>query len=266
MAGPCRSVVASPLRIEAAGGSHVGEVRANNEDSFAVLPEIGLFMVADGIGGQAAGEIASRMAVDIVRSCIEEDDPDETWPYERNMEADRDEARLVWSLRRANREIEAEGRRIAGKRGRGSTFAGALVSGERVDLAHVGDSRIYRLRRGRLAALTRDHTVLEELLRQQAGADPGACDLAPEIACRLTRALGIDRAVDVETRVEAAEAGDVLLLCSDGLWGPVDEDEIAATLAWSASIPAVVAGLIGRALEHGGPDNVTCVVVRFGAW
>ena len=255
----------SGLRIEAAGGSHLGKVRANNEDSFAALPALGLFMVADGLGGRAAGEVASRMAVDIVRACIEEDDPNDTWPYGRNTEADRDEARLVWSVRRANREIEAEGQRIAGKRGMGTTFTGALVSGEKVYLAHVGDSRIYRLRRGRLAALTRDHTVLEDLLRQHGAEAPELRDLAPEIACRLTRALGTDKAVEVEARVEAAEAGDVLLLCSDGLWGPVDEDEIAATLAWSASVPAIVSGLSGRALEEGGPDNVTCVVVRFGA-
>jgi len=253
----------SGFRLEAAGGSHVGCVRAENEDSFGVLPGMGLFMVADGIGGRPAGEVASRMAMQIMRECLEEDDPNDTWPYERNREADREEARLVWSLRKANRAIEMTGRRLAGERGIGTTFAGALVSGGKVYLAHVGDSRVYRLRGGRLTALTRDHTVIEDLLRQCGDAVPEEVDLDPVIACRLTRALGTESAVDVETRVEPGEAGDVLLLCSDGLWGAVPEDEIAATLAWSATPAGIVSGLIGRALEHGGPDNVTCVVVRF---
>ena len=253
----------SGARLEAAGGSHVGCVRKRNEDSYAVLPELGLLMVADGIGGRPGGEVASRMVVDAVRACFEEDDPDETWPWAFDGTKDRDEARLVLSLRRANREILAAGRR-AGMGGMGTTFAGVLVAAGGAYIAHAGDSRVYRLRGERLEALTRDHTVLEELLRQGSPSLEALGGIDEAIACRITRALGTEPSVDVETRVEAVEAGDVLLVCSDGLWGPVPADEIATTLAWSVSPQGIVAGLMGRALEHGGSDNVTCVVVRFG--
>ena len=253
----------SGARLEAAGGSHVGCVRKRNEDSYAVVPELGLLMVADGIGGRPGGEVASRMAIEIVRGCVEEDDPDETWPWAFDGTKDRNEARLVLSLRRANREILVAGRR-GGMGGMGTTFAGVLVAAGKAYVAHAGDSRVYRLRGERLETLTRDHTVLEELLRQSSVDAGDVAELEPGIACRLTRALGTEPSVDVETRVEAVEAGDVLLVCSDGLWGSVPADDIAATLAWSARPQGIVAGLIGRALEQGGPDNVTCVVGRFG--
>ena len=108
----------SALSLQAAGGSHVGRVRRINEDSYASLSTIGLFAVADGIGGKPGGEVASGMALDIVRACLEEDDPDETWPI-GTLGADREEVRLIQSLRRANRDIFAEGRRNARVRGMG---------------------------------------------------------------------------------------------------------------------------------------------------
>jgi serine/threonine protein phosphatase PrpC len=254
----------SALRVEAAGGSHVGRVRSSNEDSYASLPGIGLFAVADGIGGKPGGEVASRMAIDIIRRCLEEDDTDDTWPLPIDGEPARDEARLIHSLRRANRDIYAEGRRNAGVRGMGTTFAGVLLATGRAYIAHVGDSRVYRFRRGHLEQMTRDHTVLEDFLRQGRECVEAIGGLDPDIAYHLTRALGTDSAVDIETRVEQPEPGDILLVCSDGLWGALPEDKIAAALAWRARSEVMVAGLIGGALEHGGPDNVTCVVVRFG--
>src|SRR5262249_25701940 len=155
----------------------------------------------------------------------EEDDPDDTWPYAAGRATDRDEARLAWSLRRANREIFAAGRRDVEKRGMGTTFAGVLVGAAGAYIAHVGDSRVYRYRGRRLERLTRDHTVLEDLLREGSPSVEELGGLDEEIAYRITRALGTDPAVDVATRVEAIQPGDTLLLCTDGLWGPVPDEE-----------------------------------------
>ena len=261
--GPRTRVVSmsSTLQIEAAAGSHVGHVRRKNDDSFAALLELGLFMVADGIGGRPGGEVASRMALEAVRESIEEDDPEETWPYASDGTREREELQLVQALRCANNTIFETAVRTPGLRGMGTTFTGALVRGDRAYLAHVGDSRIYRLRGARLEQLTDDHSVIEEARRRGVDLDE---DASGRLSGVLLRSVGTERRVEVDTRVELVRPGDVLLLCSDGLWDPVPEDDIAATLAWQGRTEAIVAGLIGRALERGAPDNVTCVVVRFG--
>jgi PPM family protein phosphatase len=253
--------VCPKIAVEAAADTHVGRRRVNNEDSFGVVPEMGLFMVADGLGGKAAGEVASRMAIEVIRACFEEDDPEDTWPYGWGRGTDREEARLVWSIQCANRSILEAGRANAETRGMATTFAGVLVSSGRARIVHVGDSRVYRYRQGALERLTTDHTLLEEML-QKGGVSLDEIASVPDMANAVTRALGCDRAVEVETRVERTETGDVFLICSDGLWGPVPERDMAVILAWSSRLETKVAGLIWRALELGGPDNVTCVLAR----
>ncbi|WP_437535166.1 protein phosphatase 2C domain-containing protein [Sorangium sp. So ce726] len=138
------------LAIEAAAQSDVGRRRSRNEDSFAALPCLGLFMVADGLGGNAAGEVASRMAIEVVKSCFEVDeDLEETWPYGTGSAHDRDEVRLVLSVRRANRAIYEASQRQEETRGMATTFAGVLLGPGMAYIAHVGDSR------GALPAATR---------------------------------------------------------------------------------------------------------------
>ncbi|WP_437645788.1 PP2C family protein-serine/threonine phosphatase [Sorangium sp. So ce362] len=159
------------LAIEAAAQSDVGRRRSNNEDSFAALPCLGLFMVADGLGGNAAGEVASRMAIEVVKSCFEEDEElEDTWPYGTAPARDRDEVRLVLSVRRANRAIYDASQRQEQTRGMATTFAGVLLGAGMAYIAHVGDTRVYRMRGGKLERLTRDHTLLEELLSEGDGA------------------------------------------------------------------------------------------------
>lgn len=250
----------SAICIDVAADTHVGLVRPNNEDSFAAVPELGLFMVADGMGGRPGGEVASRLAIDTVRACFEQDDPERTWPYARDLTKDRAEVLFAEAVRRANTAVFQKGVLTPTLRGMGTTFAGALVRGPRLYLAHVGDSRVYRFRRGELERLTCDHSVAGDAQRLGVILD----DIDPRIAGRLERAVGTHARVDVETRVEFIEPGDTLLLCSDGLWQPVHESVISVMLAWCSRPSAIVAGLIGYALERGGPDNVTCVVVRIG--
>jgi PPM family protein phosphatase len=255
--------VCPTLAIDAAADSHVGRRRQNNEDSFAALPELGLFMVADGLGGKPAGEIASRMAINAVRASLEEDDLDDTWPPGIVCSEHRDGARLALGVERANRCIFDTSRYQPEIRGMATTFAGVLLSPAMAFSAHVGDSRVYRFREGKLEQLTRDHTVFEELLEHAEREIEEFGGLANSMNA-VTRALGSHETVDVDTRVERSEPGDVFLVCSDGLWGAVPEAEIATILATTPNLCAATAVLIDRANEYGGPDNVTCVLARVG--
>ncbi|MGK4004220.1 protein phosphatase 2C domain-containing protein [Sorangium sp. So ce1036] len=252
------------LAIEAAAQSDVGRRRSRNEDSFAALPYLGLFMVADGLGGHAAGEVASRMAIEVVKSCFEEDDElEETWPRGEASLRERDEVRLVLSVRRANRAIYEASQRQEAMRGMATTFAGVLLAPGMAYIAHVGDTRVYRMRGGKLERLTQDHTLLEELLQDGDGVLEAAVALS-ERADAVTRALGCDETVEIASRVEATAPGDVFLVCSDGLWGPVPEERIAGVLRGHGELSLAAGLLVDLANEHGGPDNVTCVLARLG--
>ncbi|WP_438020621.1 protein phosphatase 2C domain-containing protein [Sorangium sp. So ce315] len=250
-----------PLRIEAAGDSHVGRQREHNEDSFAVDLDLGLFIVADGIGGAAGGEIASRMAVDIVQSCCKDTEGEITQPTGYDDLAEPLETRLVSSIWRANERIFEVGQRDPRFYGMGTTFAGVHADATAACIAHVGDSRVYRYRQRRLERLTEDHSLWNEHLHS---GELLPDDVDPLLARNVvTRALGMGKTVDVATRLEQPQAGDLLLICSDGLSGPVPETEIAEVLAQGDHLAATARSLIELANLHGGPDNVTCVLVRW---
>ncbi|XXY53941.1 protein phosphatase 2C domain-containing protein [Sorangium sp. So ce269] len=252
------------LAIEAAAQSDVGRRRSHNEDSFAALPCLGLFMVADGLGGHAAGEVASRMAIEVVKSCFEEgEDLEDTWPYGTATPHDRDEVRLVLSVRRANRAIYEASQRQDEMRGMATTFAGVLLGPGMAYIAHVGDTRVYRMRGGMLERLTQDHTLPTELMEERDGA-LSALETLSDRANAVTRALGCHENIDIESRVEATAPGDIFLVCSDGLWGPVPEGRIAGVLGAHRDLSLAATLLIDLANEHGGPDNVTCVLARVG--
>lgn len=245
-------------------------VRESNEDSFAILESRGLFLVADGMGGRAAGEVASRMAIETVRDFF--DDPDSTWPVavgigpttmraSESRYVDQGLPLLVAGIQLANGRIFAAARRDREKRGMGTTFAAILARDGYVAIAHVGDSRVYRHRAHGLELLTRDHSLVNECIRlghilpEQASTFP--------LQHVITRALGTDEAVEVETRIDTIENGDIMLLCSDGLSGAVSSPEMTAILEDQLDLGEMTARLIKRANENGGPDNVTCIVVRW---
>lgn len=246
-------------RIQAFGLSHQGLVRGRNEDSFIVASDVGLYAVADGMGGHAAGEVASRMAVETVRAVFE--DPDLTLPRGlAHRPVDPDLPLLVSGVEHANARIHAAAIGNTAREGMGTTFTGLLVLEDRFALAHVGDSRAYLLRGRRLEQLTVDHTLVGELV--QAGTMAPKDAEVSALRHVLSRAVGTRASVTVDGRMLAAEAGDVLLLASDGLHGVVGDDEIAAILLAERELTRAATRLVERACDAGGPDNVSVVLVR----
>lgn len=257
------------MRLESWEGSDVGLVRSANEDSVGCFPELGLFVVCDGLGGHAAGEVASRLAVDVVRDCVA-----------RQLHADGLVARARRLLSRASSHssedllrdaVEAANRALVSRsaedqveqeRSMATTIVALKVdlAESRLAWAHVGDSRLYLLRGGELSLLTADHTVAGS---RYAGDTDIPADLPH--SNRLLQALGSNSSVDVVTRSGAARPGDVLLLCSDGLSGLVSAEVLRDTLAQAASLDAAGARLIQLALEAGGNDNTSAVIVRITA-
>jgi len=228
-----------------AGDSHIGLVRSDNEDAFLVAPP--LFAVADGLGGHQAGEVASSIAIDTLL---------ETAPRIADAKA------LGRAVRRANGAVieAAEGGR--GRTGMGTTLTAAMIDGTRIALAHVGDSRAYLLHLGKLEQLTDDHSMVADLVRQgQITAEEGRNHPNRSV---ITRALGSDPNMLVDTFEVEAAGGDRLLLSTDGLTSMVTDDEIARVLATEPTPEAAVDALVDRALAGGGHDNITAVVVDVG--
>lgn len=242
-----------------AAKSDRGRVRERNEDAWAAEPKAGLFVVADGVGGHDDGHEASRRAVDMVLSAVMA--PALAWPDEPRAVLDAEGA-AVDRLRRAfdvaNQHVHERGRQQGSNMA--TTLVGGLMNGRRLAVAHVGDSRAYRLRRRRLERLTRDHSVVEELLAD--GVDPEKLAMYKSLSHLLTRTIGSDARVLVDTKLEEVCPGDVLLFCTDGLWGVVDEGLLASALARDESPHEITTRLVEAALHAGGPDNVTVVVVR----
>ena len=232
------------LRIaEKASLTNVGRQRQSNEDSY--LERDPLFAVADGMGGARAGEVASRMAVEAFDSAAKDASPEET---------------LRSVAREANRRIYEMAQGDTEHAGMGTTLTAAMVTGREVAVGHVGDSRLYRLRDGKLERLTEDHSLVEELMRQ-GRLTPEEAESHPQRSI-ITRALGPEPDVDVDTWTYPVRAGDLLLLCSDGLTSMVSEERVAEALASSPTLNEAGERLIKEANEAGGRDNITVVLFR----
>ena len=234
--------------MRSAGNSHIGKVRTTNEDALIVEPRLGLYAVLDGMGGANAGDVAAQVARDAVREFVHQHRT--ALPPRELLEA---------AIVGASAAVFGESQRHRDRHGMGTTVVACLVvDAQRVVIGHVGDSRAYLWRDGRLQAMTRDHTIVEELV------DRGL--LSAEEAERhpyknvLSRNLG----AKPETRVDCLHLelrpGDRLLLCSDGLTDMVKESEIAEVLASRAASEDACGALVDLALEHGGRDNVTVIV------
>jgi PPM family protein phosphatase len=222
--------------------SDTGRQRRSNEDAYFKHPP--LFAVADGMGGARAGEVASGLLVEVLEGGL----PD----------SGNDEERLAERVREANARIHELSQRDADRAGMGTTVTAAYVGDQAVAIAHVGDSRAYRQHDGRLEQMTRDHSLVEELKRRGKLTEEEAED-HPQRSV-ITRALGPEARVDVDTLSVPAQAGDVFLLCSDGLSGMVPEERIAEIIAGAPDLKRAGQELISEANERGGRDNITVVL------
>jgi protein phosphatase len=240
----------------------VGCVRELNEDNLRIVPELNLFILSDGIGGAAHGEVASEIAVTTIEEHCRKSSSDPSLSYEGDLRPDLTERtnRLASALRLANRAIHEAASSDASMRGMGATIVAIWLDGERLSLAHVGDSRAYRLRQQSLDQLTRDHSLVAEQVRLGI--------LTPEQAERseyqtmLIRALGASETVEVEVDEHVMIDGDAYLLCSDGLSRMIPDEKIAEAIVSVKKAQKAADHLVDLAKEAGGLDNVTAILVR----
>jgi serine/threonine protein phosphatase PrpC len=243
--------------------THVGLVRSNNEDNYRIVPALNLFVLSDGMGGQANGEVASAIAVEtIVAQCMQSSirSPNSGTSNNPGSTVSEKTSDLVRAVNLANRAICEASLQDPQFQGMGATVVAASVDGHRLSLIHVGDSRAYLLRAGGLKSLTADHTLVAEQVRtglltpEQAQTNP--------LRRMLIRALGASEEVEVDFQEHELQDGDVLLFCTDGLTGMVPESEIADILLHEHDAQNAADQLVADANERGGEDNVTIIVVR----
>jgi protein phosphatase len=241
--------------------------RTSNEDSYSTRPDVGLFVVADGMGGHVAGEVASRVAVEAIEAFIEETagaDKNRTWPFPFDPSLSLEANRLKAAFRLANRRIASAIADSQDLRGMATTASAVLMGKESASVGHVGDSRVYVLRQDTLAQITHDHSWVEEQVR--------AGTLTPSAARQhpwrnvVTRALSGGEDPEVDVTEVTPSSGERYLLCSDGLFGVVADDRIAEILGQSGvSLETICRGLVDAANKAGGPDNITALVLEIDA-
>ncbi len=253
----------SRARVLVAGDTNVGMKRTHNEDAFELLNDENLFLVADGMGGHASGEVASKMAIDTLREFFKATsaDPEATWPYKMDKSRGYEENRLITGIKLANLRIHESAQREPKLRGMGTTVVTILVIDEGVLIAHVGDSRVYRIRGTKMEQLTDDHSLLNDYIKMKRLTEEEIANFPHKNV--IVRALGMKDTVKVDTRLDHPQPGDVYVLCSDGLCGPVTDDEILELATSTNDLKQGVARLIDRANQNGGPDNVTVVIAKW---
>ena len=231
------------------GQTHIGNVRSNNEDSFAIETALNTVIVADGMGGASCGEVASAITVESVLAYL-------AAPTETLDTTDR----LREAIRSANRDVWETAKHRTECNGMGSTIVLAHWNEQQIWIQNSGDSRAYRFRGGGLQQLSYDQNVGNEL-RHSLGLTDEQVNRYPQRNV-LTMAVGVGDEISVRCYDEAMEANDLYLLCSDGLYGPVSEEEVAAILRKPLDLPAMAAELINISNHHGGPDNITVALLR----
>jgi len=252
------------MNFIAAGLSDVGRERDHNEDSYCILPEYRLFVVADGMGGHSAGDVASKMATHTVASFFEAtSQEDATWPFSFDPQLSVDENRLLTSIKLANKRIFEASVSNPDVQGMGTTIVGVLFATDsaRVYIAHVGDSRCYRVRDGEIVQMTKDHSLVNDYLSVMPDmSDAQRAEIPTNV---ITRALGMQDAVAVDLGTDEGRPGDCYVLCSDGLSGMITDEVIRdAVVEFGEDVEGSSARLIALANEGGGEDNITAVLFR----
>lgn len=246
------------LPLEFAYALDVGRARSNNEDSVALDPQARLAVLADGMGGYNAGEVASEMATSMVVKGLGE--------WLRRLPSPPTESLLHEAVedwgRQANLAIHESSQRVPEHHGMGSTLLIAAFSGNVLVVGHVGDSRAYRFREGRLERLTKDHSLLQEQL--DAGVLTPAQAATSTNRNLVTRALGAAPSVEVETHSHEVHAGDITLMCSDGVYELVDDQAMVRILDSASDLDAACKAIVDAANDAGGKDNISIVLIRAG--
>ncbi len=251
------------MQISSGGATHVGMVRTNNEDCFRIASPLNLFVLADGMGGEAHGEVASALAVEtVVKHCIEgRENPAAALLGEAKPGLTPKGRRLLSAIHLANQKVFQSAQEHPERQGMGATLTTAWIDGAQLSVGHVGDSRVYLLRTGQLQQLTSDHSLVAEQVRR--GLLTATEAEQSNLQSVLLRALGTQAQVEVDVEEVGLFPGDVLLLCSDGLTRMVTEPEIAGTLQAEPVPQRAAEKLVQLANESGGIDNVTVIVVSF---
>jgi protein phosphatase len=239
--------------------------RAHNEDSFYLPESERLAIVADGMGGHASGEVASRMAVETISGFFKatQEEQQLTWPFKMDKGHRYDINRMVTGIKLANLKIHEQAQKDPRCHGMGTTVVSALFLDDALVVGHVGDSRLYRLRDGVFEQMTEDHSLLNDYIKMK--------HLSPdEIAAFphknvIVRALGMKDTVQVDVHVDQPRLGDVYLICSDGLSGMVKDEDLSEMSASEPDLDALCERLITTANKNGGLDNITVVAVRLEA-
>jgi serine/threonine protein phosphatase PrpC len=257
------NAVVGMLRIEFAGDTHVGQKRDTNQDALLLLPEEDLFVVADGMGGHLSGEVASALAVETMKDFYIDsgEDSDITWPFRTEGAHGYHASRLIVAIKLANLRVFETSQSGRQYKGMGTTVVGMYYADGDLYLGHVGDSRAYRLRGGTLEQLTEDHSLLNDFKKNIRMSQEDE-DRFPYKNI-IVRALGMKDTVEVDVRKTRPLAGDVVLLCSDGLNGELADETIRRVLLEEQNLTRACARLIRMANEAGGKDNITVAVARF---
>ncbi|HVN41469.1 MAG TPA: Stp1/IreP family PP2C-type Ser/Thr phosphatase [Steroidobacteraceae bacterium] len=249
-------------KFRCVGMTDTGRVREHNEDTFGTDADIGLVVLADGMGGYKAGEVASGITVRTVMGLVKEAvDREDLTAHDQERGLSRPGILLRDAIQRANKLIHHTARSQPNCEGMGTTVVAGLFFNNMLTVAHVGDSRMYRLRAGKLEQVTQDHSLLQELVVRGF--------YTPEEAARataknyVTRALGVEPTVEVEIKELPVEKDDLYLLCSDGLSDMVEDDDIQLTInTFGANLEILAKQLVTLSNDNGGRDNISVVLVR----
>ena len=252
------------MRIRYAGNTHVGMKRGHNEDSLYLVPSENLYLVADGMGGHASGEVASQLAVEVVAEFFQEtaEDDDMTWPFKMDKDKEYQENRLATSIKLANRRIFESAIIDPKLKGMGTTLVVVYFSSDGCYIGHVGDSRVYRLREDELTQITEDHSLLNDYIKMKELTQEEIDNFPHKNV--IVRALGMKETVQVDTTYEQPADGDIYMQCSDGLSGMIDDAGIREIMITHRDdLEASCNKLIEVANQNGGTDNVTVVLSQF---
>jgi PPM family protein phosphatase len=250
------------MRVRFSGETHVGMKRKHNEDSFGLPDEERLALVADGMGGHASGEVASQMAVETIVNYFKstQDAAELTWPFKLDRGTRYEANRLEVAVKLANQRIHETAQRKEELHGMGTTIVAGVFLDDRVVVAHVGDSRAYRLRKEQLLQLTEDHSLLNDYLKMSRLREDEAGKFQQKNV--IVRALGMKESVQVDVLIDQPQLHDVYLLCSDGLTGMVSDADMCEILVGERDLDRACERLIAAANDNGGVDNITVVLAR----